>query len=252
MTGTHFAIASINAARRKSAEAVITFAPRKCLMKQLLLDIVTPAPPALENLVAGRNAELILAARNLAAGNFPERILYVWGEAGAGKSHLAQSIAGLAGNDAAMLRPGYIPEVPTETVMVLDHVDALPESDQQALFNLINLLGESKLLVTGPVTPRDLPLRRDLTTRLGSGLVFQMKGLSDDEKQAALLAHAQRRGFTLGEDIAAHLLRHGRRDMRSLIAMLDALDRHSLESGRVITLPLVREALAQNAAGGAA
>jgi DnaA family protein len=72
-----------------------------------------------------------------------------------------------------------------------------------------------------------------------------MKPLSDNEKEAALLAHAQVRGMTLAEDIAGYLLRHGRRDMRSLIAMLDAIDRFSLETGRLVTLPMVREALSQ-------
>jgi DnaA-homolog protein len=41
--------------------------------------------------------------------------------------------------------------------------------------------------------------------------------------------------------VNAYLLRHARRDMASLISILDALDRHSLETGREITLPMLRE-----------
>jgi DnaA family protein len=40
-----------------------------------------------------------------------------------------------------------------------------------------------------------------------------------------------------------YLLTHVRRDMPSLGAILDHLDRTSLEQRRAITLPLVREAL---------
>jgi DnaA family protein len=40
------------------------------------------------------------------------------------------------------------------------------------------------------------------------------------------------------------LLRHARRDLPSLLAMLDALDRYSLETKRAITVPLVRELIA--------
>ena len=40
-----------------------------------------------------------------------------------------------------------------------------------------------------------------------------------------------------------YLLTHFRRDMQSLSAMLDALDRYSLETQRPITMPLLRELL---------
>ena len=49
------------------------------------------------------------------------------------------------------------------------------------------------------------------------------------------------RGFGLRDDVVAYLLRHSRRDMASLVGMLDALDKYSLETGREITLPLLRE-----------
>ena len=41
------------------------------------------------------------------------------------------------------------------------------------------------------------------------------------------------------------LLRHGRRDLASLRAVLDALDAASLERKRPITLPLLREMMQQ-------
>jgi DnaA family protein len=43
--------------------------------------------------------------------------------------------------------------------------------------------------------------------------------------------------------VLPYLLTHFRRDMPSLSAMLDALDRYSLETQRPITLPLLRELL---------
>jgi DnaA-homolog protein len=67
--------------------------------------------------------------------------------------------------------------------------------------------------------------------------------LSDEEKRLALAAHAETRGFTLSPEVASYLLTHVRRDMPSLISALDALDRHSLETGRPITLPLVKAAM---------
>ncbi len=50
----------------------------------------------------------------------------------------------------------------------------------------------------------------------------------------------------------AYLLTHYRRDMPSLMALLDALDRFSLEQKRAVTLPLLRTLLAtlEREAGG--
>lgn len=218
-------------------------------MKQLILDIVPPAAPTFTNLVPGRNAELIDALRSFARGELSERVLYVWGGTGAGKSHLCRAV--LAESPYAIhLDAANIPNQPDAAVLhVLDDVDRLDEANQAALFNFINQMSPRegcRLMVTGNAATRDLAIRRDLSTRVGSGLHYLVHGLSDEEVQAALIAHAAARGMELGADIASYLLRHARRDMRSQMALLDALDRHSLESGRAVTLPLVREVLNQN------
>ena len=44
-------------------------------------------------------------------------------------------------------------------------------------------------------------------------------------------------------EVSAYLLTHARRDMGSLIAALDSLDRYSLETGRPVTVPLLKAAL---------
>jgi DnaA family protein len=43
--------------------------------------------------------------------------------------------------------------------------------------------------------------------------------------------------------VLPYLITHFRRDMRSLSAMLDALDAYSLETQRPITVPLLRSLL---------
>jgi DnaA family protein len=73
--------------------------------------------------------------------------------------------------------------------------------------------------------------------------VYQVHGLTDEEKAQALERHAAARGFTLPREVTDWLLRHGRRDLPWLVAVVDALDRHSLETKRPVTLPLLREIL---------
>ena len=99
------------------------------------------------------------------------------------------------------------------------------------------------LLAAASKPPAQLALREDLRTRLGWGLIYQLHGLSDDEKIAALSFAAQARGLTLSAGVLPYLLTHFRRDMQSLSAMLDALDRYSLETQRPITMPLLRQLL---------
>jgi DnaA family protein len=86
-------------------------------------------------------------------------------------------------------------------------------------------------------------LRDDVRTRLGAGLVFQLRLLSDEEKAEALSGHASGRGFTLPTELIQYLLHHGRRDLPSLMAVVDALDEYSLQTKRPVTLPLLREVL---------
>ena len=67
--------------------------------------------------------------------------------------------------------------------------------------------------------------------------------LKGEEKIDALSKSAQTRGLSLSPGVLPYLLTHFRRDMQSLSAMLDALDRYSLETQRPITMPLLRELL---------
>ena len=213
-------------------------------MKQLILDLI-PAPlPTLDNFVPGRNGEALKAFLDAASGVPPARILYLWGESCSGKSHLAQSLSGaLNATEYFADHGGILSDVATR--FVVDDVHASSDAQQIGIFNLINLINATQaghlLIATGNAAPRDLAIRRDLASRLGQGLVFQLTPLSDGEKSDALRAHARSRGFVLREDVIAYLLRHSRRDMASLVGFLDALDQYSLETGREITLPLLRE-----------
>jgi DnaA family protein len=126
-----------------------------------------------------------------------------------------------------------------------DDVETLDATAQQALFNAINAAreGQSAVLATGSAPPAGLALRDDLRSRLAWGLVYQLRAPSDADKAAYLRAEAARRGLRLPEEVLAYLLSHVPRDLASLNAVLDSLDRYSLASQRPLTLPLVRAAL---------
>jgi DnaA-homolog protein len=212
-------------------------------VKQLVLDLIPTPLPTFDNFVRGCNGEalevcmqagsspnagaLFRGGPPLGGGANAPKVLYLWGVSGSGKTHLVRALLGV------------LPDIKS-----VDGVERLNDAEQIQLFNEINHVnqpGESGFVVaTGNSAPRDLPLRPELTSRLGSGLVFQLHPLTDAEKAEALRAHAKARGFQLRDDVTQYLLRHARRDMASLISFLDALDRYSLETGREITLPLLR------------
>ena len=214
-------------------------------MTQLLLNIAPDWIPTLDNFLAGRNVELLSALRHALAGTASEKCFYLWGEAGSGKSHLllaAVEQARAQGWSAVHARAA-VPEL--ALVVALDDVEALDDSAQIALFALYNRMRESggMLLVSGMSAPAHLNLRDDLRTRLGWGLVYQTHGLSDEEKAQALECHAQARGFTLPHEVTQYLLRHGRRDLPALLALLDALDAQCLRLQRAPSVPLLKEVM---------
>lgn len=226
--------------------------------RQLTLDLGTPPPKTFENFFAGANAELVahLAGLDaaLAAGPVADRTLYVWGEPGCGRSHLLQAlVAGASSARARFVAPpsplsafGYDPGV---AIYALDDVDQLVDAQQIALFNLFNEVRASPgsaLVVTGNAAPLHLAVREDLRTRLGWGLVFHLGALADDSKAAVLKHAARERGLVLADDVPVWLLTHYRRDMPSLMRVLDALDQFSLEHKRAVTLPLLRAMLADS------
>ena len=219
-------------------------------MSQLLLDIAPDSQPTLDNFVAGRNLELLSVLRHALAGSSSERSFYLWGEPGSGKSHLLQACVRAAADaqQRVAYAQGSVPRMASEgpaEVVAVDDVERLDDTAQIELFDLYNRMRDSggMLLVSGTQAPLHLALRDDLRTRLGWGLVYQVHGLSDEEKAQALMQHAQSRGFALPPEVTQYLLRHGRRDLPSLMAALDALDAHSLRLHRAPSVPLLKEIL---------
>lgn len=227
------------------------------MQRQLTLDLGTPPPSTFDNFHIGANAELVARLRGLdaalMAGPIADRTFYVWGEPGNGRSHLLHALADEAppghvrylGPQSALAAFTFDPRV---TIYAVDDCDALSGAQQIALFNLFNEVRSypaCALVATGNAPPMGLAVREDLRTRLGWGLVFHLAPLSDEGKAAILKLAARERGIALADDVPAYLLTHFRRDMPSLMGLLDALDRFSLEQKRAVTLPLLRAMLAK-------
>ena len=215
--------------------------------QQMLLDLKPEQAPTLDNFVVGANGELLQRLHDLCDTHSFEA-LYVWGARGSGKSHLLAATADAATprRPVALLRAadagGDLPLTPG-SLLVIDDIEALNAEAQVALFRAFNAARFTglALLLAGQEPPLRLGLREDLRTRVGQTLIYEIQALSDEEKAAALRRHAIERGMLMDPGVVHYLLRHGRRDLPSLMAMLGSLDRASLEQKRPPTLPLLRE-----------
>ncbi|MBC3884304.1 DnaA regulatory inactivator Hda [Undibacterium griseum] len=221
-------------------------------MRQLLLDLDAQILPSLATFVVGQNAELAqllgLFSQRIPS-QYGERSVYIWGEAGAGKTHLLHA---LADHPAARYIPASAPENAFDhdedvSLYLLDDCEQLPPLNQIAAFNLFN---ETRahggfLVAAGNHPPMILNVRDDLRTRFGWGLIYQLHGLTDEDKIDALERAAHARGIQISAGVLPYLITHYRRDMSSLSHMLEQLDHYSLVTKRPITLPLLRELMLQ-------
>jgi DnaA family protein len=83
----------------------------------------------------------------------------------------------------------------------------------------------------------------DLRSRLGQCTRITLLPLDDEGRREVLRERAQRRGLVLDDPALDWLLRRVDRDIASLTALLDRLDRASLAAQRRITVPFLRQTL---------
>lgn len=169
------------------------------------------------------------------AATWPLRRLALWGDAGSGKSHLAQAWAEASGG-VVLHTPGTAwPDRPT----ALDSVDTVP--DEPALLYLLNAAMEAKqpVLLVSRVAPGRLPVRLpDLASRLRATTAVRI-GPADDAFLALLLARLLAdRQLRLPAPLQAWLLTHLPRSPASLLDAVTRLDAAALQSGRAITRPM--------------
>ena len=212
-----------------------------------------------DSFISGDNDEVLALLSNTLLQD-DASCWYLWGETGTGKSHLLQALcharaekdlatAYLPLSDITAFDPAFLQGMETYPVVCVDDVQALAgHADwEEALFHLYNRVSEcgGRLVVAANKVPAELGFKlADLRTRLLWGGVYQLKALSEDDKIAALIARSKIRGMVMSVEVGQYLLRHSARDMVSLLALLDRLDRASLAAQRRLTIPFVRQVLA--------
>ncbi len=225
---------------------------------QLPLDLGLRTSATFDSYMAGANAQVVAYLRRLSGGLW-EPGVYLWGAAGAGKSHLLQAVcqaASAAGIAAIYLPMQWADRFPSEALHGMENLDRVCIDDIQAIAGrrdwetaLVHLLDRSHaagggIVVAGNAAPAALGLELpQLVSRLAGGLTLQLQPLDAAEKLQALQERAARRGLQLSDEAGRYLVRHYGRDMGVLCTALETIDRASLAAKRKPTIPFMRTAL---------
>ena len=231
------------------------------MLRQIPLPLTFNPEHGFEEYYPGGNAEVVAHLR-LAARGQGEPLIFLWGEAGLGKTHLLHACCQDA--QRAGLSVSYLPlkslreyggevleGLEGQGLVCLDDLDAIAgdEAWEQPLFDLFNRLRDVEygLIVSARVPPVDLPIKlSDLKTRLSWGLTLMLRRFSDADKLAALSLRARLLGLSMPPHVGRFLLNTCRRDLPGLMQLLEQLDRATLAAKRKLTIPFLKTYLEEN------
>jgi len=133
-------------------------------------------------------------------------------------------------------------------VVCFDNIERIAGNPawELAFFNFFNQHRDRghKLIVSASSAPNDIAVQLpDLKTRLNWGLTLKIQPLTDSDRIAALIFKADQMGFEIAPQAGRFLLTHYDRDLASLWALLEKLDRASLAAKRKLTLPFLKQIL---------
>lgn len=210
------------------------------LCEQLPLDIVMEPAATLDNFVVGENAGALTCLRHMLQTGEPQ-LVYLWGESGVGKTHLALAMG---------LQDFDVPEFSSERLRyAVDDIDTLTEDGLDRLFALINevrIHPGATLVMTGKRSPAEKFVRPDICTRLTWGAVFQIKALQGEMWQA-LAAQAKDRGIEVTVEAENWMKNFLPRNIKTLSHLLSEIDRELLAKKKAsVTVPALKAWLAKH------
>ncbi len=229
---------------------------------QLPLALQLDRHAVFEAFIAGGNGAALAHVQAVAAGQ--RAALWLAGPAAVGKSHILQAACRAAAEtgrramylplDAAEVEPALLADLEALDLLALDGLDAVAGRAEweRRLFKILNAAaaGELALLMAARAVPAAVGFALpDLASRAAGAVVYRLQPLGDADQVEALLEHARRRGVEMDPAAARWLQARVPRDMAVLMAWIERLDAASLAAQRRVTVPFVREMVAELSAG---
>jgi len=197
-------------------------------MNQIALPLMTAASAG--TILTGPSLEPVLLAL-AGAETWPFRAAVLAGPPRSGKSLIARWFAESGAGDA------------------LDQADSLPEDTLFHRWNRAQAEGRPLLIVSNRAPGTWRVALPDLASRLGAALMIEIGAPDDDLLRALVESHAARRGLALGEGVLGYVLPRLERSHAAAEALVETIDRLSLERKAAVTISLARDALAERIHG---
>ena len=217
-----------------------------------------------ETFFEGNNSGTLHALRNFLApvGEMNDRVFYLWGGAGSGKSHLLQAAThyiNSMGKNAfyvsfdhiQQLKPSVLEQLENYQLICLDNIERMlhhPEWEEQ-LFCCLNLAEEldtTKIILSSAQNIHQLDCRlRETASRLASGSCYQILTLQEKDLISAFKIRASYRQIPISDEVIQYILHHITRDSDTLFGLLNQLDRDSLQQKKMISIPFVKQIITQ-------
>lgn len=210
-------------------------------MPQLPLPLTLPARFSADNFfVSGCNEEAYETLLN--NKNWQGHALYLYGEKGSGKSHLASI---WKQKNKAVIIPSHSIDPPSiSSSCVVEDIEFC--ADETALLHLFNHCKDIgvKLLMTSASEPASLPFTLpDLTSRLRA---CQLAKINPPDE--FVIASVLRKQFSdlqllVDDDVISYLTARTERTLAQVKNIVETLDRSALEQRKSITIPFVKKIL---------
>jgi len=218
-------------------------------VKQLVLPLDhTPRFDPQEFVISRANQEAVLWLRSWPA--WPGSCLALYGDEGCGKTHLShiwQKSTGakrLEGREFDNMDLDVLMTIPPYLVLEKAHLI----KNEEKLFHVYNHLVQSQgglLLISRTAPARWATRLPDLKSRLSTVPAIKIEAPDEPLLTQVIQKLFEDRQVKVEEDVIIFLLKHIERSFESARRWVETLNTHSLTSKRGITIPLVREALAQ-------
>ena len=179
--------------------------------------------------------------------DWPNRIMFLAGPEGSGKSHLAAVWAEQAGarsTTAHALSAAAVPGALATGALVVE--DLNPGFDERALFHLMNLAHEDQayVLITARIPPAASQVElRDLRSRLRAVPVVTLLSPDDQLVRALLVKFCADRQLSVDEAVVSYLATRIERSFAAARQAVELLDTEALRLGRPVTRALAAELL---------